>query len=370
MDDLYKLKREFLEYCELEKGQSLLTINSYERYLDRFLDFLTSTKIQKETVISTDSSRQAVDEAGVEKSFGQNGQTAQDLSTIDKSRSRDDSGRTAADSEILPSGITQEVVRQYRLYVNRLRDKKGEELKKATQNYHILALRSFLRYLAWRGIASLAPEKVPVAKAEDRKISFLEASEVKNILDLPETGKNSESRDRAILELLFSTGLRVSELAALNVDEINFTRGEIAVLGKGKKVRLVFLSEDSVKLLSQYLIERGIDLNAETKPKDEPLFLSNRDTRLTVRSIERMVKLFAARAGITKHVSPHTLRHSFATDLLTAGADIRSVQSLLGHSSISTTQIYTHVTDQHLKDVHQRFHGMSLENNEENKKVE
>ncbi|PIS07416.1 hypothetical protein COT78_03700 [Candidatus Berkelbacteria bacterium CG10_big_fil_rev_8_21_14_0_10_43_13] len=354
--DLYKLKREFLEYCELEKGQSMLTINSYSRYLDRFLDFLTSTKIQDNTKIQKDKN-------------------VQDLSTPppDGGFARDDNEEVGAsneamkqcNNELLPSDITQEVVREYRLHINRLRDKKGEELKKATQNYHILALRSFLRYLAWRGIASLAPEKVPVAKVEDRKISFLEASEVKNILDLPTTGKDAEPRDRAILELLFSTGLRVSELAALNVDEINFARGEIVVLGKGKKVRLVFLSKESVQLLSQYLIERGIDPNAEMKPKDEPLFLSNRDTRLTVRSIERLVKLYAARAGITKKVSPHTLRHSFATDLLMAGADIRSVQSLLGHSSISTTQIYTHVTDQHLKDVHQKFHGRSLEKNDQ-----
>jgi len=385
MADLYKLKREFLEYCELEKGQSMLTINSYSRYLDRFLVFLATTKIQNHTEI-------------------QNDQKTPDLSALDKSRSRDDnedfnklsfSGRQRSDpgiqaemaqqnnsldpgspatvrddnsNELLPADVTQEAVREYRLHINRLRDKKGDELKKTTQNYHILALRSFLRYLAWRGIPSLPPEKVAVAKAEDRKINFLEADEVKNILDLPRTGKDSDVRDRAILELLFSTGLRVSELAALNVDEINFTRGEIAVLGKGKKVRLVFLSEEAIKLLSEYLIERGLDPNSETKPKDEPLFLSNRDTRLTVRSIERLVKRYAQRAGITKKVSPHTLRHSFATDLLVSGADIRSVQSLLGHSSISTTQIYTHVTDQHLRDVHQRFHGKSLEDKEDKSK--
>ena len=277
--------------------------------------------------------------------------------------------RHSVTPSLVSSDITQDVVRQYRLYVNRLHDKNGSELKKTTQNYHILTLRSFLRYLAWRGIASLAPEKVPVAKADDRKINFLEAAEVKNILDLPSTGADSESRDRAILELFFSTGLRVSELAALNVDEINFERGEIAILGKGKKIRLVFLSADSVDLLSQYLIERGIDPGSTSKPKDEPLFLSNRDSRLTVRSIERLVKKYARRAGITKNVSPHTLRHSFATDLLMAGADIRSVQSMLGHSSISTTQIYTHVTDQHLRDTHQKFHGKSLEDQEQDKKL-
>ncbi len=343
MKDLFKLKREFLEYCELEKGQSLLTINSYSRYLDRFLDFLKDQKWTTNNPTTNDERSQP--------NFLDPGSQA----TV-----RDDNN-----IKLLPENITQDVVRTYRLHVNRLRDKNGEELKKSTQNYHILALRSFLRYLAWRGIPSLAPEKVPVAKAEDRKINFLEAEEMKNILDLPSTGSDSEARDRAILELFFSTGLRVSELAALDVDEVNFERGEISILGKGKKIRLVFLSKESVELLSQYLAERGIDANSTSKPKGEPLFLSNRDTRLTVRSIERLVKKYAKRAGITKKVSPHTLRHSFATDLLMAGADIRSVQSMLGHASISTTQIYTHVTDQHLKDIHQKFHGKSLEQTDE-----
>lgn len=327
MQDLYELKREFLEHCELEKGQSLLTINSYSRYLDRFLVFLQEQKDK-------------------EKENSQN----TELGT-----------RNSGLATLAPADITQEVVREYRLHINRLHDRDGAELKKSTQNYHILALRSFLRFLAWRGITSLSPEKIPVAKAEDRKINFLETEEVQNILKLPPTGKESEVRDKAILELFFSTGLRVSELANLDVDEINFDRGEIAVLGKGKKVRLVFLSDTARDLLSQYVSERGINPSAINKVKGEPLFLSNRLTRLTVRSIERLVKRSAKRAGITKKVSPHTLRHSFATDLLLAGADIRSVQSMLGHSSISTTQIYTHVTDQHLRETHQRFHGKSLD---------
>lgn len=335
--DLHQLKRQFLEYCELEKGQSMLTINSYSRYLDRFLDFLEEQKRTKVEELKT-----------------------KDIKSFDVSH---------LSLVLCPSDITQEVVREYRLYVNRLHDQNGAELKRSTQNYHILALRSFLRYLAWRGITSLAPEKVPVAKAEDRKINFLEAAEIKNIFDLPSTGSDSESRDRAILELFFSTGLRVSELAALDVDEVNFDRGEIAVLGKGKKMRLVFLSKQAVNLLSQYLAERGIDPNTTSKPKGEPLFLSNRETRLTVRSIERLVKKYARLAGITKNVSPHTLRHSFATDLLMAGADIRSVQSMLGHSSISTTQIYTHVTDQHLRDTHQKFHGKSLKEEEDKSNI-
>ena len=329
--DLFVLKREFLEYCELEKGQSLLTISSYSHYLDRFLEFLkdkTGAEIQK------------------------NKEAAR---TVD------------------PADITQDLVREYRLHVNRLQDRNGRELKKSTQNYHILALRSFLRYLAFRGITTLSPEKVPVAKAGDREISFLEADEVKTIINGPVDATEFGPRDRAILSTLFSTGLRVSELVALNASDINFDRGEIAVLGKGKKVRLVFLSADTIEILREYLAERGFIAADLSGLGDEPLFLSNRGSRLTVRSIERLVKKYAAMAGITKHVSPHTLRHSFATDLLISGADIRSVQSMLGHASISTTQIYTHVTDQHLREIHQKFHGKSLEDeakidSEENKK--
>jgi len=315
MKSLSELKREFLEYCELDKGQSLLTVQNYERYLDRFLNFLT------------------------------------------------DSGPRAQASGLLvnlfPSDINQESVRNYRLYVNRLRDEQGSELKKNTQNYHILALRAFLRYLAWRGIQTLSPEKVTVSKLGDREITFLESSEVREILDKPDTSELSGLRDKAIIELLFSTGLRVSELVSLDVDDINFERKEISVLGKGKKIRLVFISDSAAEWLDQYIKNRGFDKHQEgslSKRVNDPLFLSKNGTRLTVRSIERIVKKYSLRAGITKKVSPHTLRHSFATDLLIAGADIRSVQSMLGHSSITTTQIYTHVTDQHLKEVYEKYH--------------
>ncbi len=312
MKTLSELKREFLEHCELEKGQSALTVDNYSRYIDRFLDFL----------------------AGDDR------------------------------ASLQSSDITQEIIHKYRLHVNRLKDMQGQPLKKSTENYHMLAVRAFLRYLAWRGITSLSPEKVPVAKSEDREITFLEGQEVKTIIDTPNTAKISGLRDRAILEFLFSTGLRVSELARLNTDDINSQRGEISVLGKGKKIRVVFLSSDALNTVDQYLKNRGfIRPEAGTFKRDqqEPLFLSKRQERLTVRSIERIVKKYAERAGITKKVSPHTLRHSFATDLLMAGADIRSVQSMLGHSSITTTQVYTHVTDQHLREVHQKFHGKSLE---------
>ncbi|MFA4995872.1 MAG: tyrosine-type recombinase/integrase [Patescibacteria group bacterium] len=275
--------------------------------------------------------------------------------------------------ELAPADIDQEAVRQYRLHVNRLLDRYGKELKKSTQNYHILALRAFLRYLAFRGIGSLSPEKVSVAKTGDREITFLESEEMNSILNAPNTNSTSGLRDRAILEILFSTGMRVSELASLNVSDLNFERGEIAVLGKGKKLRVVFLSMSAISSTKEYLEERGYCSNLKdenyqenfsadksTSKNSPPLFLSNKETRLTVRSIERIVKKYSTRAGLAKKVSPHTLRHSFATDLLISGADIRSVQSLLGHSSITTTQVYTHVTDQHLREIHQKFHGKSL----------
>lgn len=310
-----------MEHCELEKGQSLLTINSYSHYLDRFIDFLIAKKTQESDAADNHSKN----------------------------------------PEALPEDITLDLVREYRLYINRLHDKNGRELKKTTQNYHILALRAFLRYLAWRGIATLSPEKIPVAKTGDREISFLDASEVKNIIEVPFSDSEFGNRDRAIMSTLFSTGLRVSELVGLNVADISFDRGEIAVLGKGKKLRLVFLSPETLETIKLYLSERNLSEPEICKVSVEPVFLSNRGTRLTVRSIERLVKKYANIAGITKKVSPHTLRHSFATDLLISGADIRSVQSMLGHASISTTQIYTHVTDQHLREIHQKYHGKSIE---------
>jgi len=322
MSNLYDLKREFLEYCELDKGRSSLTTQNYDRYIDRFLDFLSGLTPGK---------------PNPEKKYVKN-------------------------KNIFPADVTQEVVRRYRLYVNRLKDQEGHDLKSITQNYHIIALRAFLRYLAWRGIETLSAEKVPVAKQGDREINFLEANEINNILAIVNTETISGLRDRAMMEVLFSTGMRVSELVNLDTDDINFERGEIAVLGKGKKIRVVFLSKDALSWIDQYIKNRGFKRPEHTPGGvafDDPLFLSKKGDRITVRSVERIVKKYAELAGITKSVSPHTLRHSFATDLLIAGADIRSVQSMLGHSSITTTQVYTHVTDQHLKEIHDRFHGKS-----------
>lgn len=355
MKSLFDLKREFLEYCELDKGQSVLTVANYDRYLTKFLTWLEESK-KDNSIQNIDNSKEAEKVSHSEQS---------EESEIRRQKPQDDKGESEKNSQPLipnpqlcPADITQESVRQYRLYVNRLQDRKGRELKNSTQNYHILAIRAFLRYFSFRGITSLTPEKISIAKTGDREIAFLEPDELEAILGCPDTSKMGGLRDRAILETLFSTGLRVSELAGLNASDINFERGEISVLGKGKKLRIVFLSEKALLFINQYLKSRGFEL--EDQKKDLPLFISSKNTRFSIRSIERIVAKYAASCGLSKKVSPHTLRHSFATDLLIAGADIRSVQSLLGHSSITTTQAYTHVTDQHLRDVHQKFHGKRM----------
>jgi len=309
MSDLWQLKRQFLEHSELEKGQSLLTVSNYDRYLTKFLQWL------------------------------------EDSGT--------DDANPAEKVEFFPNLITEEKVREYRLYLNRLSSKSGKPLSRSTQNYQIITLRAFLGFLAIKGVSALPPQKVILAKTEERKIDFLEADDIVKLIKMPNISKPKGLRDRLILELLFSTGLRVSELAKLDVADINLDRDEIPVRGKGGKVRVVFLSDSAHRILEIYLHLIG---NSEA-------LITNKlgSERLTVRSIERIVAKYAKIAGISKHVSPHTLRHSFATDLLINGADLRSVQSLLGHSNISTTQIYTHVTDQHLRDVHKAFHGKRTE---------
>jgi len=350
------MKREFLEYCELDKGQSELTVSSYDRYLSRFFKWLEQSKIDSQTPalpagrLNVESQKPSV---SVEKTLEENNE---DLKKADHQPSN-------FNHQLTPEEITQESIRQYRLYVNRLRDKAGRDLKKTTQNFHIIAIRAFLRYLSFRGIKSLSPEKISVAKTGDREITFLQSDELESILNTPNTEHLMGLRDRSILEVLFSTGMRVSELCALNFDDINFESGEIAVLGKGRKLRVVFLSKTALYWLDQYLKNLGFvkDEAAMTnKNRELPVFISKKNERLSVRTIERIVQKYAGQAGIMKKVSPHTFRHSFATDLLSAGADVRSVQSLLGHSSITTTQIYTHVTDQHLREVHQAFHGRTM----------
>jgi site-specific recombinase XerD len=261
-----------------------------------------------------------------------------------------------------PEQVDLEATRRYRLWLNRIIDPlRRENLKKNTQNYHLIAVRSFLKYLAKRDVQCLAPEKIELAKVGMRSVEFLEGADVDAILEAPiktDSSRVIQVRDKAILELLFSTGLRVSELANLK-KELNLDKGEFTVRGKGDKVRLVFLSAQA-----RYWIKEYLKLRHDTSPflfvghdKAATKRISVDNDNLTSRSIERLVKKYAKIAGINKKITPHTLRHSFATDLLMNGADIRSVQTLLGHSSITTTQIYTHITNEQLHDVYKAFHG-------------
>lgn len=301
--ELEKLKREFLEYTEIEKGRSLKTVENYNRYLSRFIAY---SKLSK----------------------------AKD--------------------------ITDDVVREYRLWLNRQPvAAKGriasDTLKKRTQNYYMIALRAFLKYLASRGVASLAPERIELAKVGERSLDLITFTELTRLLESPDTSTLDGLRDKAMLELLFSTGLRVSELASLSRD-LDIDAEEFPIRGKGDKVRVVFISPEARSAVKAYLAKR--------KDLEDAMFVNivrdhkkTAPTRLTTRSIERIVKKYAIKAGISKKVTPHVIRHSFATDLLTNGADLRSVQMLLGHANISTTQVYTHLTDKALRDTHKKFHS-------------
>lgn len=320
---LHRYITEFLEYCEIGKNQSPQTLRNYDHYLKRFAGFAA-----------------------------QNG--------VDK-----------------PEDISLELIRKYRLYLNRLIDERGRSLKLITQNYHLIALRAFLKYLTKQDVKTLAPEKIELPKNPGRQVEFLEPDELQRLFDAAkkEPDELQRLRDYAILETLFSTGLRVSELAGLRRDSININRGEFTVRGKGDKLRIVFLSPAAAEAIKKYLAKRkdnnkalfvshstvGNTIEKEIasqslNPKSKIL---NQADGLTPRSIQRIIKKYCRLSGIIKKVSPHTLRHSFATDLLRNGADIRSVQSMLGHSSITTTQIYTHVTNEGLREVHKKFHGKS-----------
>jgi site-specific recombinase XerD len=254
--------------------------------------------------------------------------------------------------------LTPEIVRKYRLWLNRHINIHGETLSLITQNYHLVALRGFLRYVSNRDIVSVSPDKIILPKVARKQVTFLHYDEVVRLIEQIDCSDESGLRDRAIVELLFSSGLRVSELVNLNRDHVNTKRREFMVRGKGQKDRPVFVSKSAAEHVDAYLSARFDNL--------PPLFLSYSKNnissttgdyrRLQARSIQRMISKYTRLAGITKHVSPHTMRHSFATDLLMNGADIRSVQTMLGHSSIITTQVYTHVTDQHLKEVYEKFH--------------
>ncbi|HUS25751.1 MAG TPA: site-specific tyrosine recombinase/integron integrase [Nevskiaceae bacterium] len=298
-----KAKTDFLEHLEVEQNRSQKTIANYDHYLTRLSDF--------------------------------------------------------AGNELTVKNIDTELIRKWRLWLNRLGTNVSDELQKSTQNYHLIALRSFLKYCAKRDIGALPPEKIELARTKRKQVTFLNEEELKRLFDQPDTDKLAGLRDRAILELLFSSGLRVSELVGLDRDHINLKRREFMVRGKGQKDRPIFISPEAAKWLTAYLDQR--------EDNTRPLFvrysgrkqvdLSGNFHRLTARSVQRIVSGYALLAGITKQVSPHTLRHSFATDLLMNGGDLRSVQAMLGHSNIATTQIYTHVTDPHLRSIHERFHG-------------
>ena len=309
--DISDLINDFLESLEIEKGRSTKTTENYGLYLARFLDLITQDFPEGAT--------------------------------------------------IKPSDLTPEILRKFRLRLNRFDDNQNHErLSALTQSYHLIALRGFLKYLAKRGIHSLDPSLVDLPRAAKKQVTFLHFNEVERLLAEIPIDTETGLRDRAIIELLFSGGLRVSELCNLNRDSINLARREFMVRGKGKKDRPIFIDQTTADHLEEYLSARSDTLPA--------LFLNNSsnqnipDTsgdfrRLSPRSIERIIQKYARLAGITKHVTPHTLRHSFATDLLMNGADLRSVQSLLGHANIATTQIYTHITDPHLKEVHEKFHS-------------
>jgi site-specific recombinase XerD len=305
--DLKSLKTQFLEYIEIEKGRSVKTVENYDRYLMRFFNYAKVT---------------------------------------------------------MPKQITEQMVREFRINLNRSSGVSGT-MKRNTQNYHLIALRAFLKYLRKQDIESLNPERIELAKTSGRDLDLITADELNRLMKAPSkesaenaTGELMRLRDTAILELLFSTGLRVSEICSLNSD-LDLTRDEFSVRGKGDKVRVVFLSASAKKAVGEYLKKRG-DMG-------EALFVSygkgfaknvGKDlSRITARSVERLVKSYATKAGITRKVTPHVIRHSFATDLLENGADLRSVQALLGHANIATTQVYTHVTDKHLREVHKAFHG-------------
>jgi site-specific recombinase XerD len=303
MSNIIKLLTDFLEYLEVERGRSARTIKNYDFYLRRFINW----------------ARQPA-----------------------------------------PAAINDEMVRRFRLWLNRsVPGRLDQTIKKNTQNYHLIALRAFLKYLARRDVKTMSPEKIELAKAPSRVVAFLEPEELERILRVPlSVGEDLISlRDKAILEMLFSTGLRVSELANLKIDQVNLKRDEFTVRGKGDKPRVVFLSDQAKSWLKKYL-----DKRRNTSPymfvcHDRAKSGREDSGPITPRSIERLVQYYAKAAGITKRITPHTLRHTFATDLLMNGADIRSVQSLLGHASITTTQVYTHITNKQLKEVHKKFHG-------------
>ncbi len=303
---LPELVDDYLEYLKVEKNASPLTIRDYMHYLKTFSDWFSSTLSHKKI----------------------------------------------GDLDLF-------IIRRYRVFLSSKVDENGQPIKRVTQNYYVIALRSFLRYLLKNDVKTLEPSKIDLPKTESRSLKFLEREQVDQLVTQPDTSTDEGVRDRAVLELLFSTGLRVSELVSLNVNSINFERGEFGIIGKGRKQRIVFLSDRANEWVQRYLKIRTdyfkplfIRYSGPVIPDEE-----GEKMRLTPRSIERLVKKYVKAARLPVDASVHTLRHSFATDLLTNGADIRSVQEMLGHKNIATTQIYTHITNKQLREVHKAFHS-------------
>ena len=298
-----KYKQQFLEHIEIEKGNAIRTVENYDHYLARFFAFAKITR---------------------------------------------------------PEEITIEKVREFRLWLNRQTTGNnrvtGKTLTKKTQNYYMIALRVFLKFLTKRKVKSMSAEEIDLAKVGERSLDLITSVELSRLLSVSDDGDVKSLRDKAILELLFSTGLRVSELCSLTND-IDFSADQFSIRGKGGKVRVVFISDDARKALKKYMALRKDMSDALFVQVGKELETIKEIRPLTRRSIERIVKQCAIKAGISKKVTPHVLRHCFATDLLGNGADIRSVQIMLGHANIATTQIYTHVTDSQLRDVHKKFHS-------------
>lgn len=303
MQYVSELMLDFIEHLEVEGGRSERTAENYNHYLERFVEF--------------------------------------------------------AGTELTVNQITSELVRKYRLWLNRYTNDQDQSLATITQSYHLIALRGFLSYLSERDISSLSPDKIKLPKVVRKQVTFLHYEEVQRLLEQVSGEDEPALRDRAIVVLLFSSGLRVSELVGLNRDHINTKRREFMVRGKGQKDRPIFISQAAADAIETYLASRKDSLPALFISYSRNVTTDNSGDyrRLTARSVQRMVEKYARLAGITKHVSPHTMRHSYATDLLMNGADLRAVQSMLGHSNISTTQVYTHVTDQHLRDTYEKFHS-------------
>ena len=305
--DLRRLVDDFLEYLVVEKSLSVLTVRNYRHYLTRFLSWMEENSVP-----------------------------------------------------LYPSNIDLELTGRFRLFLANYQDKNGSLLKKATQTYHVIALRSFLRYLGTRrDLPVLNPDKIDLPKTESRVIEFLNAEQLTRLLNSPEISNEIGLRDKVILELFFSTGLRVSELTKLNRDQINLETQEFSVKGKGNKIRLVFISDIASEWLKRYMAVRKDDYRPLfiRYSRDRSELRQGEKMRLTPRSVERIVKKYSKKAGLPFDAHPHTLRHSFATDLLIQGADLRSVQEMLGHESIRTTQVYTHVTNKHLKEVYTKYHS-------------